>query len=144
MNPIVGWTLALAGIVAGTTIYGWQGLVLALTIVAFWLLLQFSQVMRVMRGASSSPVGHVDSAVMLHAKLHRGMRMLDVVKLTRSLGRQDGHERGDERFTWSDEAGSHVIATFVGGRLRSWQLERPASGAQPDAVDEKNTAREGP
>jgi hypothetical protein len=178
MNPIFGWTLALAGIVAGTTMYGWQGLVLASTIVAFWLILQFGQVMRVMRRASSSPVGHVDSAVMLHSKLHRGMRLLDVVKLTRSLGRKaggpppgrsqggpapsGGSERsarggtstsnGAEVFTWSDQAGNHVTATFAGGHLRSWKLERPAlsevegpaPATAPDAVEEKNTAREGP
>lgn len=143
MNPIFGWTLALVGIVAGTTLYGWQGLVLALTIVAFWLLLQFSQVMRVMRGASSSPVGHVDSAVMLHAKLHRGMRMLDVVKLTRSLGRKADGSNADV-FSWSDQAGSRVTATFAGGRLRSWELERPVPAAESRAVEEKSTAREGP
>ena len=139
MNPIFGWPLALIAIVAGTTIYGWQGLVLAVTAVAFWLLLQISQVMRVMRGASSKPVGHVDSAVMLHAKLHQGMRMLDVVKLTRSLGRQ---VTDPDVFAWSDTAGSRVIATFAGGRLRSWELERPDDSSP--AAPEKNTAREGP
>jgi hypothetical protein len=143
MNPIVGWTLALVGIVAGTTIYGLQGLVLAVTIVVFWLLLQFGQVMRVMRGASLSPVGHVDSAVMLHAKLQRGMRMLDVVKLTRSLGRQSSGDGGDV-VTWTDPGGARVAATFAGGRLRSWAFERPAPYAEPPAAEEKKTAREGP
>lgn len=131
MNPIFGWTLALIAVVAGMAIYGWPGLLLALTIVTFWLLLQFSQVMRVMRGANAAPVGHVDSAVMLNAKLHRGMRMLDVVKLTRSLGRQaDSADAGADAadvFAWSDTGGSRVTATFVNGRLQSWQLERPSA-----------------
>lgn len=129
MNPIFGWTLAFVGIFGGLAIYGWQGLVLAVTIVAFWLLLQFGQVLRVMRGAASSPMGRVESAVMLHAKLHRGMRMINVVKLTRSLGRNndDGqNNEGREVFAWSDGDGNHVIATFAGGRLQSWDLERPA------------------
>ncbi len=128
MNPIFGWTLALVGVIAGSTLYGWQGLVLALTIITFSLVLQFGQVMRAMRQAATQPVGYVDSAVMLHAKLQPGMRMLDVVRLTRSLGqRTDEH---GEVYAWGDPGGSHVRATFGGGRLRTWDLQR-ASGDAP-------------
>jgi hypothetical protein len=131
MNPILGWPLALTAVIAGTQLYGWQGLVLALTVVAFWVILQFNQVMRVMRAAADRPVGHVDSAVMLHAKLHRGMRMLDVVKLTRSLGQR---ERDDgEAYSWTDPAGNRVSVTFGAGRLHAWELQRPATVDAPSS-----------
>jgi hypothetical protein len=123
MNPIFGWTLALAALVAGFALNGWKGLMLAVTIIAFWLLLQFSQVMRVMRGAAQSPVGHVASAVMLNAKLHAGMRVIDVVRLTQSLGRKLD-QTSPEVLAWQDKDGDRVEASFNGGRLVSWQLHR--------------------
>ena len=122
MNPYFGWILALAGLVGGYAVGGLQGLVMALTIVAFWLVLQFSQAMRVMRGAAQAPVGHVPSAVMLNAKLHAGMRILDVVALTRSLGRKLSDT--PEVFVWHDDDGGRVEARFERGRLCSWQLVR--------------------
>lgn len=122
MNPLVGWTLALVALVAGFSMGGWSGLVLAVTVVAFWLILQFNQTMRVMRNAAQSPVGHVANAVMLHAKLNPGMRMLDVVKLTRSLGLSVG--RSDAVVAWASPDGARVVATFANGRLASWTLER--------------------
>jgi hypothetical protein len=43
--------------------------VLAVTVVVFWLLLQFSRALRVMRRPPARPVGTVPNAVMLHARL---------------------------------------------------------------------------
>ncbi|MFM7703598.1 MAG: hypothetical protein ACKO6D_01535, partial [Rubrivivax sp.] len=68
MSPWVGWALAAGALATGWLSYGWAGLVLAVTCIVFWLLLQFSRAMRVMRMAASRPVGTVDSAVMLHSK----------------------------------------------------------------------------
>ncbi len=123
MNPIFGWTLALVALVAGFALNGWQGLMLAVTIIAFWMLLQFSQIMRVMRGAAQSPVGYVASAVMLNAKLHVGMRVIDVVRLTQSLGRKLD-QASLEVLAWQDKDGDRVEASFNAGRLVSWQLHR--------------------
>ena len=50
-----------------------------------------------MRLAAGAPVGHVHSAVMLHAGLGAGMPMMDVVKLTRSLGRKVRDDTRDLR-----------------------------------------------
>ena len=86
MNPILGWGLAVVAVVAGWFSYGWPGVVLALSVVVFWLLLQFSRVLRVMRRAAERPIGSVDNAVMLHAKLQTGMQLLQILPLTRSLG----------------------------------------------------------
>jgi hypothetical protein len=49
-SALVGWALAVAAVAAGYVGYGWPGVVLAVTVVVFWLLLQFSRALRVMRG----------------------------------------------------------------------------------------------
>ena len=123
MNPILGWGLAVLGTALAYVQYGWQGVVFAVTLVAFWLLLQFSRAMRVMRMAAGAPVGHVDSAVMLQAKLKTGMRLLEILPLTRSLGRKVADD--PETFVWTDTSGAAVRIELVNGRCTRWQLERP-------------------
>jgi hypothetical protein len=86
MGATWGWALALAAVVLGWMQWGWQGVVAAVTFVVFWLLLQFSRALKVMRQASGAPVGRVASAVMVHARLRTGMRLLDILPVTRSLG----------------------------------------------------------
>src|SRR5215212_132127 len=88
MNPIAGWLLAVVLLVAAWQSYGLKGLALGGTLIVFWLVLQFNRSVRVMRNAGSSPIGHVDSAVMLNAKLKPGLQMMQVVAMTRSLGRR--------------------------------------------------------
>ena len=123
MSAAIGWALALTALAAGYATAGWQGLLLALSVVVFWLLLQFSRALRVMRLAADAPVGHVPSAVMLHARLGTGVLMMDVVKLTRSLGRKVRDE--PETFAWRDESGAEVEIEFANGRCQSWRLTRP-------------------
>jgi hypothetical protein len=125
MNPILGWSLAAVLLVAAGLTYGWQGTLLALTVIVFWLVLQFNRTLRVMRNAGQAPVGHVPSAVMLNARLRHGMTMLQVVGLTRSLGRKLG--AGDDDWVWQDEGGAAVKLHFRAGRLAGFTLERPAS-----------------
>ena len=38
MNPIVGWGLAFVALVAGWLSYGWQGVVMVVSAIVFWLL----------------------------------------------------------------------------------------------------------
>ena len=131
MDATLGWTLAVLATAAGYWAYGWRGVVLAVTVVVFWLLLQFSRTLRVMRSAAQAPVGKVPSAVMLHSKLSAGMRLMDVIKITRSLGRKLRNE--PETFAWRDESGAEVEVEFVGGRCRQWRLER-TEPAQSEAA----------
>lgn len=123
MNPILGWALAAALVAMSWQAYRWSGVALAVTVIAFWLLLQFNRTIRAMKNASSSPVGHVDSAVMFNAKLNAGMTMLQVIALTKSLGRSVAQET--EIWRWQDEGGSAVTLTMRGGRLEHWVLTRP-------------------
>lgn len=124
MNPWIGWALAALFVAIAWQQYGWQGLLFAFSAVVFWLLLQLSRTLRIMRGAAQRPVGHVDSAVMLHAKLKTGMTMLQVIALTRSLGRKLGE--GEDDWAWADEGGSSVRLHFTGGKLDRFELDRPA------------------
>lgn len=122
MNRTVGWILAALAVAAGWQLYGWQGIVMAASVVVFWLLLQFGRTMRVMQNAGRSPVGMVPSAVMLNARLKPGMTMLEVLQHSRSLGRQ---VPGTDTWTWTDEGGSTVTLDMPAGRLQSWRLTRP-------------------
>jgi len=123
MNPIIGWLLAAIAVGIGWNSWGWYGVVLAVTLIAFWLTLQFNRALRVMRAAASAPVGHVDSAVMLNAKLRRGMALWEVIALTRSLGQRI--DAVDARFRWTDPGGASVTLQLSRGRASTWQLERP-------------------
>jgi hypothetical protein len=124
MNQWIGGALALAALVLGGVLYGWKGVILALTAVVFWLLMQFTRLMRVMRMATSSPVGHVDSAVMLNAKLKPGMKLVDVLPLTLSLGRKTAD--APETYVWTDSGDVSVEVVLEGGRVARWELQRPA------------------
>jgi len=128
MSPLVGWGLAGLFLFVAWRQFGWQGLAFGASVVVFWLVLQFNRSVRVMRNAGASPVGHVASAVMLHAKLRSGMQMLDVLTLTRSLGRRID-EKGNV-LAWADDGGAEVVVTFADGRCRSWVLNRPAETAE--------------
>ena len=123
MNAWTGWALAALGLIAGWTQWQWQGVVLAVTLIVFWLILQFSRSVRVMSQATQAPVGHVDSAVMLHAKLKTGMRLLDILPLTRSLG--DKVTDDPETYVWRDASGASVRVELVKGQCTGWVLQRP-------------------
>ena len=129
MNPIFGWALAAVAVAAGWQGYGWPGVALAVSVIAFWLLMQFNRSLRVLRNAGSAPVGHIDSAVMLNAKLQAGMPMIKVVALTKSLGRRVSEE--PEQWAWADPGGAEVVLDFERGLCKRWVLNRPA-GAAPE------------
>lgn len=130
MNPWVGWALALAALVGGWLSYGWRGLVLAVTVIVFWLLLQFSRSLRALQRAAGRPVGSVPNAVMFNAKLQAGLRLPQVLALTGSLGRKVGDD--PEAWAWADAAGDEVRVELHGGRVSAWKLTRAAAAA-PEA-----------
>lgn len=112
--------------------YGWQGVTVVIGGIVFWMLLHFTRMMTVMKRAAGTPMGHVASAVMLNAKLKKGVNLLHVMALTRSIGLlQTDKEAQPEIFRWTDAGLSHVTCTFMNGKLQSWELHRPPVG---DAV----------
>ncbi|MES2398685.1 MAG: glycerate kinase [Pseudomonadota bacterium] len=106
--------------------YGWQGIAGLASMLVFWILLNFNRTMQVLKRASNRPVGYVDSAVMLNAKLRPGMTLLHVVAMTKSLGQlKSVKDEQPEVFAWTDGSESRVTATFVGGKLSHHELFRP-------------------
>ena len=124
----------MVGMALGYALWGWQGVVLALSVMVFWLLLQFSRALRVMRIAGQAPVGRVPSAVMLHARLQAGMPLMKILTLTRSLGERLADS--PETWRWQDGAGDSVRVVMQAGRCSEWALQR--------AADAGNAADAGP
>ena len=124
MNTWIGSALAVTAFIAGGLLWGWKGVILALSVVVLWLLLQFGRLLRIMRAASEAPVGQVASAVMLQAKLQVGMKLLDLLPLSRSLGRK--LTDNPETYGWIDAGGVQLEIVMHKGKVLSWALNRPA------------------
>jgi hypothetical protein len=131
MNPWIGWALAAVLFLVGWQAYGWQGALAAFSATVFWLLLQFTRALKVMKNAGSAPVGHIDSAVMFQSRLIPGLTMLQIVTMTRSLGRRVGSE-GDV-WAWQDPGNVEVVLTFEKGKLARHALVRPPESGTPGA-----------
>ena len=97
-----------------------------------WLLLHFTRMMQVLKRAAKRPIGYVDSAVMLNAKLKPGVTLLHVVAMTRSLGElKSVKDQQPEQYRWTDGTESQVTCEFRGGKLVRWDLVRPAPVENP-------------
>ena len=121
----------IAGAALAFRSYGWAGIAAVATVLMFGILLHFSRMMQVLKRAANRPIGYVDSAVMLNAKLRPNATLLHVVAMTRSLGLLTS-VKGDqpEVFEWKDGSQSTVTCTFVGGKLANHVLARPAEPAE--------------
>jgi hypothetical protein len=133
MNPIIGWVLAVVSVAAGWRVYGWQGVVMAVSLIVFWLLLQFSRALRTVKNAGQAPIGHVPSAVMMHSKLRPGMTMMQLIVLTKSLGRRVSET--PDVWAWADDGLSEVTVEFEKGKLARWTLKRPEQASEAVAED---------
>ncbi|MFG6467868.1 hypothetical protein [Roseateles sp. BYS87W] len=125
MNAWIGSALALLGLVLGGLLMGWQGVLFAATVVVFWLLLQMSRLLRLMKQAGAAPLGQVSNAVMLASQLHAGMKLVDLITLTGSLGQA----QGTDAYRWHDAAGDAVEVVLRKGKLAEWRLVRATAPA---------------
>jgi hypothetical protein len=106
--------------------WGWLGVAMVVTGGVMWVLLYFTRLVHIMKRAADRPIGYVDSAVMLNAKLKAGVSLMHVVAMTRALGQLETEKDAQpEVFSWKDSSDSVVRCTFVAGKLVSWTLERP-------------------
>ena len=112
--------------------YKWPGVAVSTGAVVMWILLHFTRMVTVMSRAANRPVGHVGSAVMFNAKLKKGVNLMHVIAMTKSLGERLSEENAQpEIFKWTDTGDSFVVCTFKDGKLTSWEMSRPAD---PDAA----------
>ncbi len=115
--------------------YGWAGVAMAAGALVMWLLLHFTRMMQVLKRAAKRPMGYVDSAVMLNAKLRAGVTLLHVVAMTKALGElKSPKNEQPEFFRWTDGSESHVTCEFRNGKLVKWELVRPAEVPEPAPV----------
>jgi hypothetical protein len=78
---------------------------------------------------------------MLNAKLKPGMTLMHVIAMTRSLGQlQTERDAQPEVFRWTDPSQSWVECTFVGGRLSSHIMHRPAPDAEMQSAAVSDSA----
>lgn len=125
-----------AGIVFAWDRFGWQGVLVVVTALVMWLLMHFNRMMQVLKRAANRPIGTVDSAVMLNAKLKPGVTLLHVTAMTQSLGQLlSEKDRQPELYRWSDNSQSYVDGEFRNGKLVRWQLERPESASETAPQD---------
>ena len=130
-----------AAVVMAYRLYGWAGVAVVATAVVMWVLLHFTRMMQVLKRAANRPIGYVDSAVMLYAKLKVGHTLLHVVAMTKSLGAQQSEKDAQpEVFRWTDGGESNVTCTFVGGKLANHVLFRPAAPDSAPAADQPSPA----
>ena len=114
--------------------FGWWGFSLVSSGIVFWLLQLTTRLMQTMERAADQPVGTVANAVMFHAQLHDGLRLLKVIALAASLGQRiPSEDKSTDIFEWRDAGGDSVQCHFLEGRLQQWSLSR--ASANPAAQD---------
>ena len=114
--------------------YGWPGIAVVVTFLVFGILLHFTRLMTILKRAANRPIGHVDSAVMLNAKLKPGATLMHVVAMTRALGLlRSVKDAQPEVYEWKDAGESVVTCTFVGGKLSQHVLVRPIQPREASA-----------
>ncbi len=119
--------------------YQWAGVAVASGAVVMWILLHFTRMVTVLSRAANRPVGHVGSAVMLNAKLKKGVNLMHVIAMTKSLGQRLSPENTQpEVFKWTDQGESFVTCTFKDGKLTEWAMTRP----DPEEAEASQTSPE--
>ena len=123
---IITFILVVTAFAVAYTNYKWPGVAVVVTGLVTWALLHFSRMMQVLKRAADRPIGYVGSAVMLNAKLKKGVTLMHVIAMTKALGELlSVKDVQPEIFRWTDGTQSHVTCTFLGGKLQTWVMFRP-------------------
>lgn len=134
----------LVAIVVAFLQYGWAGVAVVAGAILMWILLHFTRLMTILKRAADRPIGYVDSAVMLNAKLKTGVTLMHVIAMTRSLGAlRSPKDEQPEFFRWTDSGDSHVTCEFREGKLVQWALVRPPPEAEAAADTATGTVQPG-
>jgi hypothetical protein len=127
VNPLAAWTLALGAVAVGAVAWGWRGALLGATAAVFGMLLQFTIALRAMRDAARAPVGRVADVQRFARWLRPGLRLVQLVRATGSLGEAVSDQ--PEVWCWRDAQGGQIQVTLVHGRVTTWTVA-DAPGAQ--------------
>jgi hypothetical protein len=137
----MSWQRILVALIAAILLFwghrqfGWAGVAAVAGGLLMWLLLHLTRLMAVMRRAARRPIGHVDSAVMLNARLHAGLPLVNVIGLAHALGELRSTEgEQPEVYRWTDPGGASVQARFANGKLLDWGLKRPGDNGDAGAA----------
>jgi hypothetical protein len=131
--PLAGIVLLIAAYVN----FGWPGIALVGGGIVMYLLLFFSRAIAILKRAADRPMGYVESAVMLNAKLKKGVNLMHVMAMTRALGElRSLKDAQPELYRWTDGSKSFVDAEFRDGKLVEWTLTRPAVTDEPAVLPE--------
>ncbi|MEY4749769.1 MAG: hypothetical protein RIQ60_1983 [Pseudomonadota bacterium] len=120
-SPGTNGLLIGGAVLAGWWAWGWQGLILAFTLIVFWSLLQFRRATRALQNAANRPIGQIDSVTMMQARLEPGQQMAEVLQISGSLGIQQGDR---DEWQWSDAGGNEIVVTFRRGVVVRWAVAR--------------------
>ena len=138
IQRLLNGALAGTALFAGWGMLGWPGLVLAVTVIAFWMVLQFNRATRQMRNVADRPKGMVDSVITLQAKLGHGMTMEQVLEISQSLGQRLDDIGGE--WMGRDSDGNHIFGPCRRVGVVRWHASRtdmpdtpssPVSGSRP-------------
>jgi hypothetical protein len=134
-KSLVPWAIGITLVAVSYHKYSWPGVAVVVGGLVMWALLHFTRMMAVLKKTANTPMGHVGSAVMLNAKLKKGVNLLHVMALTKSIGLlQTEKDAQPEIYRWTDGGLSHVTCTFMHGKLQSWELHRPPIPADEPMV----------
>ena len=116
--------------------YGWAGVAVVGGGLVMWLLLHYTRLITILKKAADRPIGFVGSAVMLNAKLKKGMTLMHVIAMTKALGAlQSPKDTQPEMFRWVDGGDSSVTCEFRSGKLVRWTLVRPSQEPDPATAE---------
>ena len=111
--------------------YAWPGVTMAVGAAVMWALLHMTRMLTVLKRTAQRPVGSVGSAVMLHARLERGLTLLQLLAFAGALGQRihsnnpDNPDADIEQYQWTDASNATVLCTLEQGKLTHWELRRP-------------------
>jgi hypothetical protein len=118
-SKTLGTVLAGSAILIGWAVYGWRGLVLAATVIVFWMILQFNQARRLLQQVAQRPKGRIDSVPRVQSLLAHGMTLAEVLKVTGSLGVATDNR---DEWMWQDDAGHDIAVTLRRGVVVRWAV----------------------
>jgi len=115
--------LAAVVLFSAGALAGWQGVMLVVCVAVGWLLLQFRRLMSVMDEAGRAKPGVIADAADVSTKVRPGMKLEDLVALTRSFGTKIADT--PRTYAWTDAGGARLEIVLDKRRVQDCRLVEP-------------------